>query len=84
MDDVRVDDVRARLERCFASVFPDLSPGEIEAASPETVEAWDSLANATLVTVVEEEFELEISPDELDGLVSYEQLAAYLERRAAS
>ena len=77
-------DVRIRLERCFASVFPDLRPEEIEAASPESVEAWDSLANVTLVTVVEEEFEHEISPDELDELVSFERLAAYLEHHAAS
>ena len=75
-----MDDIHVRLERCFASVFPDLSPHEIQAASPESVEAWDSLANATLVTVVEEEFDLEISADELEELVSYQALAEYLER----
>ena len=75
-----MDDVRTRLERCFASVFPDLQPGEIEQASPESVEAWDSLTNATLLTVIEEEFAVEISPDELGELVSFEQLEAYLQR----
>lgn len=77
-----MDDVRARLERCFAAVFPDLRPDEIEDASPESVEAWDSLANATLVAVVEEEFDVEFSPDELGELDSFDALAGYLERRA--
>ncbi len=75
-------DVRARLDRCFASVFPDLEPGELQTASPQTVAAWDSLAAATLVSVVEEEFELEIPPDDLENLVSYTALADYLEVRA--
>lgn len=79
-----MDDVRSRLERCFASVFPDLAPGEIENASPASVGAWDSLANATLLTIVEEEFEHEIPPDEIAELGSFEQLAAYLESRLAS
>jgi acyl carrier protein len=80
----RMADVRTRLARCFSSVFPDLGPEAIEEASPETVQAWDSLANATLITVVEEEFELEIDPDELEELLSFEQLAAYIESRTAS
>jgi acyl carrier protein len=79
-----MDDVRARLERCFASVFPDLKRDEILAATPESVEPWDSLANATLVTVVEEEFELEIPVDELAELVSFADLAKDLEKRVDS
>ena len=76
-------DVPARLRQCFASVFPDLPADEIEDATPGSVEAWDSLANATLVTVIEEEFELEFSPDELGELDSFEQIAAYVARHVA-
>lgn len=77
-----MDEVRIRLDACFASVFPDLAPSELRDASPETVATWDSLANATLVAVVEEEFDMEIPPDDLDGLGSYAALADYLEGRA--
>jgi acyl carrier protein len=79
-----MDEVRTRLDACFASVFPDLPPAELRDASPETVKAWDSLANATLVAVVEEEFGLEIPPDDLEGLASYASLGDYLERRTAA
>ena len=77
-------DVPTRLRQCFASVFPDLPTDEIEDATPESVEAWDSLANATLVTVIEEEFELEFSPDEVGDLTSFDALAGYLERHVES
>lgn len=77
-------DVRTRLDACFASVFPDVPPAGLRDASPQTVEAWDSLANATLIAVVEEEFDLDIPPDDLESLDSYAALAGYLEAEADS
>ena len=79
-----MDEVRTRLDACFASVFPELAPAELRDASPQTVAAWDSLANATLVAVVEEEFGLEIPPDDLERLGSYADLAGYLQGGADS
>ena len=73
-----MDDIRARLERVFAAVFPDLPADEIPRASPVTVAAWDSLANVTLVSVVEEEFGVELPLEELDSLGSFELILAYL------
>ena len=73
-----MDDVRTRLVRCFTAVFPELTPAEIERASHHTVAAWDSVANVTLLTVVEEEFEVSIPLDDLDTLGSFELLLDYL------
>lgn len=73
-----MDETRARLVTCFAAVFPDLTPAEIERASPETVAAWDSLANVTLLTVIEEEFGVEIPVDDLETLASFDLLLDYL------
>ena len=74
-----MDDVRARLEQCFLAVFPDLTPAEIPDASPATVEAWDSLANATLVSVIEEEFGIELPMEELAELASFSLLLDHLQ-----
>ncbi|AHG90047.1 acyl carrier protein familyprotein [Gemmatirosa kalamazoonensis] len=74
-----MDDVRARLEQCFLAVFPDLTPAEIPDASPATVEAWDSLANATLVSVIEEEFGVELPMEELAELASFSLLLDHLQ-----
>jgi acyl carrier protein len=73
-----MDDYRARLVKCFAAVFPDLPAGEIGAATPERVAAWDSIANVTLLAVVEEEFGIAIDPEDLERLTSFEALLDYL------
>ena len=75
-------DVRARLVRCFSAVFPDLSEAEIPRASTASVGTWDSLANFSLITVIEEEFGVQIGPDDVDGLVSFDLIADFLESRA--
>lgn len=73
-----MDDVRTRLMRCFSAVFPDLSPSDIERATPFTVAAWDSVANVTLLTVVEDEFGVQIPVDDIETLGSFELLLDYL------
>lgn len=75
--------IRAQLEDCFAIVFPTLSPEEIASATMQTVSQWDSLAMLTLVSVIEESCAIRIDLDDLPNLVSFEQLAAYLESAAA-
>ena len=72
----------ARLAACFAAVFPDLPSNEIPTATPMTVAAWDSIANVTLLAVVEEEFGITVDPDDLERLTSFEALHEYLSVRA--
>jgi acyl carrier protein len=71
-------DPRARLVKCFSAVFPELSEREIAVASPASVGAWDSLASVTLLSVLEEEFEVEIDPEALEQLVSFDLILDYL------
>ena len=77
-----MDEQRARLIRCFTAVFPDVPPAEIPVATPERVAAWDSVANVTLLAVVEEEFGVTIDVDDLEHLTSFEALLDYLAVRA--
>ena len=49
-----MDKVAAGLTKCFAAVFPELTPEEILAATPATVKSWDSVATLNLLTVIEE------------------------------
>jgi len=67
-----------RLVRCFASIFPALTPEEIRTASTKSVAAWDSLAAVTLVAVVQQEFDVEIDLLDLPELSSFEALRSYL------
>jgi acyl carrier protein len=70
-----------RLTRCFASVFPALSPVQIRAASVETVPEWDSLAAVTLIAVLEEEFNTSIDLMEMPELTSYQAVRDHLQRQ---
>ena len=67
-----------RLVRCFASVFPWLAPEEIENVSAESAENWDSLTTVTLAAVVQEEFGVDIDPDSLLKLDSFNAFRGYL------
>jgi acyl carrier protein len=73
-----MDEARARLMNCFAAVFPGLPAAEIPTATPLTVAAWDSIANVTLLAVVEEEFGITVDADDLERLTSFEAMLEYL------
>ncbi len=74
-----MNDVQERLIKCFLAVFPQMGRQEVSSASMETVEAWDSVATITLVTVIEEEFGIQFGTDALERLVSFHSIIEYLQ-----
>lgn len=70
-----MSDLYGRLSRCFSAVFPNLPESQITAASVETVEGWDSVAAATLITTIEEEFGVEFDVEAVGTLTSYAAIA---------
>ena len=73
-----MNDVQARLTRCFSAVFPGLGDEEIALAGLEATEGWDSVATVTLVTVIEEEFGIQLEPSSLERFTSYRSILEYL------
>jgi acyl carrier protein len=71
-------EIEKRLVTTFEAVFPDMSPEQIRAAEQPNVEAWDSIAAINLITVVEEQFEVELDFEELSRQTSFQALADYL------
>ena len=69
-----MSDIRNRLEQCFRLTFPKLSEEDIARASIESVDDWDSLATLNLTALIQEEFGFQISPAELDQMVSFESI----------
>jgi acyl carrier protein len=80
VEEVAMDEMEARLVRCFSSVFLDLTPEQIRTASVESVPAWDSLAAVTLVAVLQEEFGLQIELIDLPELVSFVAVENYVRK----
>jgi len=67
-----------RLLQCFSSVFPGLSEDQIRQTSAESNGEWDSLSTVTLAAVIQEEFNLEIDPEILPRLDSFEAFRKYV------
>lgn len=78
-----MDELANRLAHCFAAVFPELAPREIPSAAIGSLASWDSVASITLFSVIEEEFSIGISPDDVPDLVSFELILDYLRRLPA-
>ena len=73
------DDIRRRLGRCFSTLFPGVSPEEVARASPASIAEWDSLATLNLIALIAEEFQVEIRPENLDGVLSFDLFLNYVE-----
>ena len=73
-------DPHSHLVRCFKAVFPNLCDEEITQASLMSVADWDSLAAINLLTVIEEEFHLQIAPEDVEDMVSFALILDYLKR----
>ena len=77
-----MSDLEQRLAECFRTVFPNLTADEIARASAVSIPSWDSLATVTLVALIEEEFEVTISPDDYEYLVSFDLVKHCVESRS--
>lgn len=66
-----MEDVLKRLDRCFLAVFPDLPAAAVRRANVDETPGWDSTAMFTLISVVEEEFGVQFTENDIANLVSY-------------
>jgi acyl carrier protein len=73
-----MDNLRDKLNRCFALAFPKLDPSQYATASAHNVTEWDSLAQLTLLTLIGEEFGRELDFEEFEDVTSFEALAGAL------
>jgi acyl carrier protein len=73
-----------RLVRCFSSVFPDLNEDQIRKASVDSVPGWHSLASVTLISVVQEEFGVQVGLSDLPNLISFAAVQNYVQHHVAT
>ena len=76
-------DQDTRLIKCFNAVFDGLSDEQIRSATSTNIEGWDSVATVTLITLVEEEFGVEIDLDDLERFASFDSLLSYVRETAS-
>lgn len=70
-----------RVRRIAADVL-ELSPEKItESSTSENTETWDSVHHLNLVLALEQEFGLQLEPEEIDEMTSMQNVVAVLDRK---
>jgi acyl carrier protein len=67
--------VCAVVAACFQLPAETVTPD----TSPESVEAWDSLGHLTLMLALEQEFAVQIDPEQMEDLTSVGAIAEQLD-----
>jgi acyl carrier protein len=71
-----------RLQRIFADLFTVPEDDIMPSTSPETLQLWDSLQHLNLMLAIEQEFGVQIGPQEMEQLISVERIVAYLDLKS--
>ncbi len=71
--------IREKLDHCFSLAFPQIDPSRRAGASVDNTAGWDSVAQVTLLTLIGEEFGIEIDFEEFDGVTSFDALASRIQ-----
>ena len=77
-----MSEIKSRLCECFKSIFPDMDEDQIVIMSQSSHAKWDSLATVTLISLIEEEFNLIIPMEDIVDFSSFELIQDYLEEAA--
>jgi acyl carrier protein len=72
--------IREKLDHCFSLTFPQIDPYRRASASVDNTAGWDSVAQVTLLTLIGEEFGIEIDFEEFDGATSFDALASRIQQ----
>jgi acyl carrier protein len=77
-------ELESRLRRCFETVFPAVPVEEIGTLSAETLDAWDSVATVTLISVIEEEFDISFPDEAIERALSYDAVREQVREATAA
>jgi len=78
------DEQIEKLVSCFKKVFPNLSRTDILSASQERISAWDSIAHVTLISLIGEDFGIELDFEDFDEATSFAAFRDVLSARLAN
>lgn len=79
-----MNETSQRLSKCFRIVFPELDDSQLEFADMGNTGRWDSVNHIMLITVIGEEFGVDLDLDDLDRLNSFKGLLESVEQAAST
>lgn len=63
---------RAKYVKCFTEMF-EISDDEAKVLAYQDITAWDSVGHMNLISVIEEEFDIEMEIDDITDLSSFDK-----------
>lgn len=66
---IPIDDMRRVFSDVLETPLEEIRPD----SNPDTVENWDSINHLNLVMAIEQEFGMELEPEEIEEMLSVEQ-----------
>ena len=63
---------RTRYLECFTEMF-EISDNEAKTLEYQAITAWDSVGHMNLISIIEEEFNIEMDIDDITELSSFEK-----------
>jgi|SRR5438445_5433210 len=76
------DQLLSRLRGIVATIFDVPLEQVTSESSPETIEKWDSLGRLLLTIELEQEFGVQLTPEQTEEMTSIGAIAAVLEAQA--
>ncbi|KGM46755.1 acyl carrier protein [Pseudooceanicola atlanticus] len=55
----------------FCEIF-EIEEDELDSATPDTLDTWDSLHHMNLIAALEDEFDIEFEPEDVMEIVSFQ------------
>jgi len=76
-----MSDTISQIKEVFARVL-ETDPAQIEAStSPDSLDAWDSIAHVQLILALEKSFSIKIAPDEGIGIENFDMACRLIESK---
>lgn len=76
------DQYSERLVNCFGEVFPNLNRASIPSATHSGIAEWDSIAQVTLLSLIGEEFAIEIDFEDFEDATSFSAILELVRAKA--
>jgi acyl carrier protein len=80
-DSRMIADAVEQVRTIASDVFNMLVQEELPGSAPETMDDWDSMQRLNLVLALEEHFDVEFTPEEIEGMKTLSDFAAVVEEK---
>ena len=76
-----MSDLRNKTVKIFSKIMEVEASSVTDDSNPDNIEGWDSLTHIELISAIEEEFSIQISPEDSIDLENFSMLLSFIEQK---